>query len=116
MPMFLLERLQYLLATCNDTSPRHGNAPGDRQGDRLPRDVETRLKTAVETGRMDAPQAAITSGHNCPFGKWLEGPSIAPSTKASEQYAKVAQLHSLFHAQAAKVGALALAGESTKAI
>lgn len=77
---------------------------------------KTRLKTAIDTGRLDAAKAAITSGHDCPFGKWLSGPTIAPSTKASEHYARVAQLHTLFHTQAAKVGALALAGENTKAI
>ncbi len=77
---------------------------------------KTRLKTAIDTGRMEAPQAALTAGHDCPFGKWLKGPTIAPSTKASEHYAKVEQLHVMFHTAAAKIGALALAGEHKKAI
>jgi len=77
---------------------------------------KTRLKAAVETGRMEAPQAALTAAHDCPFGKWMKGPTIAPSTRTSAYYSRVDELHTKFHLAAARIGEMAIAGQSDQAI
>ena len=71
-----------------------------------------RLKAALETGRMDAPIAALDSDRDCPFGKWLQSPTIAPSTKASVHYAKVRELHTQFHRAVVEVATLAVNGRT----
>ncbi len=74
-----------------------------------------RLKAAVDSGRLDGPMTGLHS-HDCPFSKWLSGPTIAPSTRQSPHYQRVAELHDRFHANAARVAKLAAEGQTDVAV
>jgi methyl-accepting chemotaxis protein len=74
-----------------------------------------RLRSAIASGRLEGSVATLGSHLNCPFGKWMTSPTVAPTTRASSQYAKVDLLHARFHLAAAKVAALATAGRAEEA-
>lgn len=74
-----------------------------------------RLKAAIASGRMEAPIEAIRADEDCPFGKWLASPTIAPSTRGTTHYARVRELHAEFHQAAATVAELAVAGRAAEA-
>ena len=74
-----------------------------------------RLKAAIDSGRLEAPIDSIRAHHDCPFGKWLHGPTIAPATKASVHFTRVAELHAQFHATTARVAEMATSGQRDEA-
>lgn len=69
-----------------------------------------RLKNAIASGRLEGSVAALGSHINCPFGKWMESPAIAPGVRASTHFGAVELLHAKFHLAAAKVASLAADG------
>lgn len=74
-----------------------------------------RLKAAIDSGKSDAAPQAVEDDHACSFGKWLYGPELSASDKASAHYKKSADLHRRFHQAAANVLSLALAGKKQQA-
>ncbi len=74
-----------------------------------------RLKAAIDSGRLETPIATIRADRDCPFGKWLHGPTIAPATRASAHFARVAELHAQFHQTTANIAALATSGQREEA-
>lgn len=75
-----------------------------------------KLKSAVDTGKIDVTISTIRSDHNCDFGKWLHMPSTIESQKNSKHYEKVHDLHAEFHEKAAMVAQLAIAGNKVTAM
>ena len=73
------------------------------------------LRNAVETGRSYVAPAAVRADNLCKFGQWLYGATITDSVKASPAYQECRDLHAKFHAAAAHVLDLALAGRSDQA-
>jgi len=71
---------------------------------------KVRLKSAIETGSSEFSPSIVQHDDRCDFGKWLRGESAMPF-RGSPHYAKCADLHRQFHAVAAKVLTLALAGK-----
>ena len=76
---------------------------------------KTRLKQAIDTREVDIPVEMIRTDNNCIFGKWLNGPTLTASDKASDHYKSVKHLHAEFHTIAARVAELALAGNRREA-
>jgi hypothetical protein len=76
---------------------------------------KNRLKQAIDTGKLDTPVLTIGANNQCPFGKWLYGPTVTAHDKASEHYKTVAELHTQFHKAAAKVAELATTGKKSEA-
>lgn len=74
-----------------------------------------RLKRAIDEGRLDAPPSLIRADDACDFGSWLYGPSVSPEARAHEGYERCRQLHAEFHAAAAEVAELVLAGRQKEA-
>lgn len=76
---------------------------------------KTRLKGAIDHGKIEVPVATIRVDNQCEFGKWLYGATIGANVKSSERYKKIKGLHAEFHATAAKVAEHALAGQRNEA-
>jgi methyl-accepting chemotaxis protein len=76
---------------------------------------KTRLKDAIEKGKIDTPAETIRVDNHCSFGKWLYSPALNSVDKGSEHYKAVKDLHAEFHKTAAKVVELALDGKRTEA-
>lgn len=76
---------------------------------------KTRLRNAMDTGKIEIPIATIRTDNQCDFGKWLYGVSIDPQHKLSEHYKKVKEMHASFHQVAASVAGLILAGKKSEA-
>ena len=76
---------------------------------------KTRLKTAIQTGKVELPVATIKQDNQCDFGKWINGAAIPAGDRASAQYRAVKELHAKFHAAAATVAELAIAGKKDQA-
>ena len=76
---------------------------------------KSRLKDAILTGRSDVTPAAVRVDNQCKFGQWLYGTTVSASTKASPAYQECRDLHAKFHAAAAHVLELALAGQRDQA-
>lgn len=76
---------------------------------------KTRLKNAIDSGRLDADVQTIARDDQCTLGKWLYGNTIAPSERTSGHYETVRSLHADFHKTAARVAELALAGKKAEA-
>ena len=74
-----------------------------------------RLKAAIDSGRLETPIEGIRGDRDCPFGKWLHGPTIAPSTRNSVHFARVSALHAQFHETTARVAQLATNGQREEA-
>ena len=74
-----------------------------------------RLKTAVDTGKLEIPVATISADNQCAFGKWLYGSTLSGVDKASPQYAEIKQLHADFHKVAGRIAQLATSGKKTEA-
>lgn len=74
-----------------------------------------RLKTAIDTGKIDVPVETIRKDNQCPFGKWLYGTSLSTAERNSSHYRTVKDLHAEFHKTAAHVTELALAGKKDQA-
>ncbi|MEK7775039.1 MAG: CZB domain-containing protein [Candidatus Zixiibacteriota bacterium] len=76
---------------------------------------KTRLKVAIDTGKLDASPSEIKMNNHCAFGKWLYGSSLTAQDKASKHYLTISELHSQFHKIAAQIAELALAGRKAEA-
>ncbi len=72
-----------------------------------------RLFDAVRTGKSEWTVQKVAAAEDCDFARWLAG--LLPEDQSSEHYEKVAALHAEFHAVAAEVLSLALAGHSEEA-
>jgi predicted RNase H-like nuclease (RuvC/YqgF family) len=77
---------------------------------------KTKLKSALDTGKMDAHLSIIKADNECTFGKWLNGPTITEKQKHSDHYREVRKLHSAFHEKASKVAQLAVSGNKADAM
>lgn len=71
---------------------------------------KSRLRQAVDTGKFDTPVETVRADDQCAFGKWLYGPTLTNTDKASPLYKTVHELHAEFHKMAARVAEHALAG------
>jgi len=74
-----------------------------------------RLRQAIDTGKTDMSVEVVKNDQQCAFGKWLYGPELPAAEKSSAHYKKCADLHRRFHASAAAVMSLALAGKKQEA-
>jgi hypothetical protein len=74
---------------------------------------KVRLKDAVDSGHSEFTPTQVRANHLCEFGKWLN--SLPLGEKAQEDYKHILPLHEKFHAEAAKVLEMALAGQKEKA-
>lgn len=72
-----------------------------------------RLIDAINTGKSAWTPATVQLDNQCEFGKWLH--SCPPSQRSPAHYAKIKELHALFHQEAAKVLELALKGKKSAA-
>jgi hypothetical protein len=72
-----------------------------------------RLALAVETGKDASTPTLVRVDSTCDFGRWLYGADTA--IKSAPQYAEVKALHAAFHAAAADVLTLAVAGRKAEA-
>jgi chemoreceptor zinc-binding protein len=72
-----------------------------------------RLRTAIESSKLDVPLSTVRADDQCDFGRWLAHAQIPPSGR--ERCRRVKALHADFHQVAARIVELALAGERTKA-
>lgn len=76
---------------------------------------KARLRTAIDSGKLETPVATIQVDNQCAFGKWLYGTTIPADVKSSEHYKKVRELHAQFHKAAGRVAELASTGKKTEA-
>ncbi len=76
---------------------------------------KTKLRTAIDTGKIDTPIQTIKADNQCAFGKWLHGPTITERQKNADHYREVKKLHAVFHEKASKVAQLAISGNKTAA-
>lgn len=74
---------------------------------------KTRLAQAIETGTSEFVPDKVKPDNLCMFGKWFHSLTGADTTNA--YYAQVKDLHAKFHAIAAHVLELALAGKKEEA-
>ena len=72
-----------------------------------------RLYQAIKTGQSDWSVAEIRPDVRCDFGEWLR--SLPMPERTSERCERVRALHTEFHAAAAEVLTLALAGQKQDA-
>ena len=75
-----------------------------------------KLKSAVDTGKIDVQISTIKADNQCSFGKWLHGPTITEKQKSSSHYQKVRELHAVFHEKASKVAEFATSGNKVAAM
>lgn len=76
---------------------------------------KARLKTAIDTGKIDIPVEVVEADDQCAFGEWLKSLAGTPEAQNSPHYSKCKELHAQFHKVAAKVVRLALAGNVKEA-
>lgn len=76
---------------------------------------KARLKSAIDSGKIEIPIATIRQDNQCIFGEWLYGPTIAANVKESADYKTARELHAEFHKAAAQVAELAMAGKKEEA-
>jgi chemoreceptor zinc-binding protein len=76
---------------------------------------KTRLKMAIETGKLETPVETIRMDNQCVFGKWLYGTTLTSVDKASIHYKTVKELHTEFHKTAARVAELAFSANKIEA-
>jgi hypothetical protein len=74
-----------------------------------------RLKSAIDSGKIEIPIEIMCTDNQCEFGKWLYGKGISSKDKSSAHYKSVKLLHSAFHRAAAQVANLALSGKRDEA-
>jgi hypothetical protein len=75
---------------------------------------KARLHDAIDTGRSDYNPANVGVDNQCDFGKWFY--SLPEEDKNSAVWNKVRLLHARFHAAAANILQLALAGRKDEAL
>lgn len=76
---------------------------------------KARLKSAIDSGKIEIPVVTIRKDNECIFGKWLYGPTISAEVKNSSVYKTALELHAKFHKAAAEVAELAMAGKKSEA-
>jgi Chemoreceptor zinc-binding domain len=76
---------------------------------------KTRLREAIERGKIDVPVDTIRLDNQCAFGKWLYSSALNSVDKALEHYKTVKDLHAEFHKTAARVVELAFEGKRHEA-
>ena len=74
----------------------------------------TRLRDAIRTGKCDVPAATVRADDQCTLGKWLHGGSGYRAEQPA-RWQEMHDLHEQFHANAARVLELALAGKQDEA-
>ncbi len=75
-----------------------------------------KLKSAVDSGKIDVQISAIKTDNQCRFGKWLYGPTITEKQRNSSHYQNVRELHAVFHEKASEVAQLVLSGHKAAAM
>ena len=75
---------------------------------------KSRLRAAIESGKADVSVEQTRSDQHCAFGKWIHG--IDRQVQGSTHYRQCLELHRQFHAEAAGVLQLALAGKKQDAL
>ncbi len=76
---------------------------------------KSRLRSAVDTGKFDAPASTVKVDNQCEFGKWLYGSDFSAEDKKTENYRTAIDLHAKFHQEAAKVVEWATSGHKDEA-
>ena len=76
---------------------------------------KTRLKQAIDTGKMDVSVHDARADNVCAFGKWFYSQSIPASVKQSSRYRSIKEMHAEFHKSAGKIAELALSGNKREA-
>ena len=74
---------------------------------------KVRLQEAIEAGHCPWPVADVRSDRACDLGRWLL--DVPAADRASRHWRRIRRLHAAFHAAAAEVLALALAGHRREA-
>ena len=74
-----------------------------------------RLRTAITTGRGEVTSATACCDDQCPFGKWLYGPSLNADLRQGMPYQVVRRLHAEFHRSAGSVLAYVERGNASLA-
>lgn len=72
-----------------------------------------KLRSAIDIGHSHLSAERVASDRDCEFGAWLY--SLPPEERASEHWSLVQTRHAEFHAEAARVLALALNGGKAEA-
>ncbi|NVO11408.1 MAG: CZB domain-containing protein [Bacteroidales bacterium] len=72
---------------------------------------KSRLKSAIESGKIDVDIATIRIDNQCAFGRWLYGSTLSSVDKSSSHYKTVKELHTEFHIIAARVAEMAISGK-----
>lgn len=76
---------------------------------------KARLKSAIDSGKIDTPIELIRIDNQCAFGKWFYGSTISDIDKSSIHYKTIKELHAEFHRVAARVAELAISGKKAEA-
>lgn len=74
-----------------------------------------KLRTAISLGKSDDDPRTVCRDDQCPFGKWIHGPTIDQGTRAGVPYQVVKRLHREFHESAGKVLTMVLASRKADA-
>jgi hypothetical protein len=62
---------------------------------------KARLKSAIDTRKLETDVETIRSENQCSFGKWLFGPTLTSADRSSLHYVTIKALHAEFHKTAA---------------
>jgi hypothetical protein len=76
---------------------------------------KARLRSAIESGKVDAAPHQVALDNQCEFGRWLHGSLIDPAAKRSPHYSTCCSLHAAFHKEAASVLRCVAIGQVDKA-
>jgi len=76
---------------------------------------KTRLKQAIETGKIDVALDDVRVDNVCAFGKWIYSPSFPATIQQSSQFQQIREMHADFHKLAGKVAEMALKGHKGEA-
>ncbi|PTW51968.1 MULTISPECIES: CZB domain-containing protein [Rhodovulum] len=73
------------------------------------------LAAAIAQGRSEFTPEKAGCDKSCDFGRWFHGAAIPPDLKAGKGWQAIDAAHAAFHATAAQVLGLALAGRADEA-
>lgn len=73
-----------------------------------------KLSTAARTGDASLPVETLRVEDACDFGKWLK--QVAPQMAGDPDYAKIREMHRLFHADAGRLAAMIRDGQGEQAM
>lgn len=74
-----------------------------------------RLRDAIHAGTSEFKVDNVVKDNLCDFGKWLYGPGLSATDKATAEYQAVKGLHAQFHQCASKVLQCAVGGKRAEA-